>query len=201
MSQVKDRHIHVNSFSQPGRLARPSSLFLCLLQLLLTGKFGRQESRVIVSNGVRSLWAPVSLYGPSLILHFFAFIECWRSVSNLVSFSRKFTSPSRCSMSASWLKTWTAVWPPLFFVSESGNGRDIDLSHRIPASAIASTCFFNVRAHAVIEGRRRSAPAAGTWITAWNAYALTDAFRGGCSVVEIGSQFKAIQHITSVAVC
>ena len=126
-------------------------------------------------------------------------LERWRSVLNLVSFSRTFASPSRCSMSASWLKTWTAVWPPLFFVSESGNGRDIDLSHRIPASAIASTCFFNVRAHAVIEGRRRSAPAARTWITAWNAYALTDAFRGGCSVVEIGSQFKAIQYVASVA--
>ena len=59
--------------------------------------------------------------------------------------------------------------------------------------------FINVRAYAVIEGRRRSAPAARTWITAWNAYALTDAFRGGCSVVEIGSQFKAIQHVASVA--
>ena len=162
------------------------------------GKFVRSPSdsslNVFCLSGRR-----VSLYGPGLILHTYAFIECWRSVSNLVSFSRKFTSPSRCSMSASWLKTWTAVWPPLFFVSESGNGRDIDLSHRIPASAIASTCFFNVRAHAVIEGRRRSAPAARTGITAWNAYAFTDAIRGGCSVVEIGSQFKAIQYVASVA--
>ena len=48
----------------------------------------------------------------------------WRSVSNLVSFSRMFTSPSRCSMSASWLKTWTAVWPPLHLVDESGYERN-----------------------------------------------------------------------------
>ena len=61
--------------------------------------------------------------GPGLILHEYAFIECWRSVSNLVSFSRMFTSPSRCSMSASWLKTWIAVWPPHCFVSESGYDR------------------------------------------------------------------------------
>ena len=129
-------------FSQSGRLARPSSLFFCILQLLLTGKFGRQESSVIISNGVRSLWAPVSLYGPLLILHnnvlvlgaqvpvsvYFCVstrsLNRWRSVSNLVSFSRMFTSPSRCSMSASWLKTWTAVWPPLLFVSESGYDRN-----------------------------------------------------------------------------
>ena len=142
MPQAAGRHIHVNSFSQSGRLARPSSLFLCLLPLLLTGKFGRQESRVIVSNGVRSLWAPVSLYGPSLTLHndvlvlgaqvpvsvYFCVstrsLCCWRSISNLVSFSRKFTSPSRCSMSASWLKTWTAVWPPLHLVDESGYERN-----------------------------------------------------------------------------
>ena len=142
MSQDKDRHIHVNSFSQPGRLARPSSLFFCILQLLLTGKFGRQESKEIISIGVRSLGAPVSLYGPLLILHnnvlvlgaqvpvsvYFCVstrsLNRWRSVSNLVSFSRMFTSPSRCSMSASWLKTWTAVWPPLLFVSESGYDRN-----------------------------------------------------------------------------
>ena len=44
-------------------------MFFCKLQLLLTGKFGRQESNVNISIGVRSLWAPVSLDGPSLILH------------------------------------------------------------------------------------------------------------------------------------
>ena len=128
--------------SQSGRLARPSSLFFCILQLLLTGKFGRQESKEIISIGVRSLGAPVSLYGPLLILHnnvlvlgaqvpvsvYFCVstrsLNRWRSISNIVSFSRKFTSPSRCSMSASWLKTWTAVWPPLLFVSESGYDRN-----------------------------------------------------------------------------
>ena len=141
MSQAAGRHTIVNSFSQSGRLARPSSLFLSTLQLLLTGKFGRQESKVIISNGVRLLWAPVSLDGPSLVLHNNVLVLgaqvpvsvyfCvstrslnWRSVSNLVSFSRMFTSPSRCSMSASWLKTWTAVWPPLLFVSESGYDRN-----------------------------------------------------------------------------
>ena len=160
------------------------------------GKFVRSPSdsslNVFCLSGRR-----VSLYGPGLILHWYAFIECWRSVSNLVSFSRKFTSPSRCSMSASWLKTWTAVWPPLFFVSESGYDRNRPQPsnpNRISISVI------NVCSAAVIEGRRRSAPAARTGITARNANAFTDAIRGGCSVVAIGSQFKAIQHIAHVAV-
>ena len=36
--------------SQSGRLARPSYLFSKVIQLPLTGKFGRQRSIVIIQN-------------------------------------------------------------------------------------------------------------------------------------------------------
>ena len=129
-------------FSQSGRLARPFHIVRQSDSATPDRKVWSAGEHCDHSECVRFLGAPESLIGPCLTLHFNVLalgaqvpvsvcfcvstrsLNRWRSVSNLVSFSRMFTSPSRCSMSASWLKTWTAVWPPLLFVSESGYDRN-----------------------------------------------------------------------------